>query len=779
MSLNADVRRFEEARRLFVEGTAALELGDLEVAEEKLCASLKLLPHRRSIEANLAILYKLKADSCASHSLTNRAIELYERALELNPNLASALSNKGLLLCDNLDSLSEAVLCFEKALSIDPHFADAHLNLGVCMRRKGAITETLECYARALSLDPMLTEAWVNRGNTLNELGRHDEALLSHDRAIELNPDFAEAWANRGVTLSELRCFEEALASYDRTIKIDPNHANAWSNRGNLLNDLKRHGEALISCDRSIELDSNHAEAWNNRSNCLIDLKRQEDALHSYEIAIEIRSDFAEAWGNRGNALRNLKRYEEAVASYKRSIDLKPNIPYVLGDLLHTQMKICDWSNLKQWCEILQERLLAGDKVSAPFPVLGLFDSPWLQKKCAEIYAKDQLSPTIQVRAAHARAQRNKIRVDYFSMDYREHPVSNLMAGLIECHDRSEFEIYGFSFGTNTDDRMRQRLERAFDKFFDVQNLSELDIARLAQEQEIDIAVDLGGYTKDSRPSIFAHGAAPIQINYLGYPRTMGSESIDYLIADQVLIPDDLQSAYSEKIIYLPNSYQVNDSRRLTSDRIFTREELGLPPSGFVFCCFNNPWKMTPEILSSWARILATVSNSVLWLFNDNLSSMHHLKAEAKTRGIPEAKLILAESLPNAEHRGRYPMADLFLDTFPYGAHTTASDSLWAGVPVITRLGTSFASRGAASLLNALALPELVTRDLNEYESLAIELATNSEKLAHVKSKLARNRSNSPRFDTVGYTKHLEFAFKVVYDRYQANISPDHIHLSL
>jgi predicted O-linked N-acetylglucosamine transferase (SPINDLY family) len=625
----------------------------------------------------------------------------------------------------------------------------------------------------------MLAEAWVNRGNALNELGRHDEALLSHDRAVDLNPDFAEAWANRGVTLSELRCYEKALASYDRAIKINPNHANAWSNRGNLLNDLKRHGEALISCDRSIEIDPNHAEAWYNRGNCFMDLKREEDALHSYEKAIEIRSDFAEAWSNRGNALRSLKRYEEAVASYQRSIDLKPNIPYVLGDLLHTQMKICDWSNLQQWREILQERLLAGEKASAPFPVLGLFDSPWLQKKCAEVYAKDQLSPTIQLGAAHPRTQRNKIRVGYFSMDFREHPVSHLMAGLIECHDRSEFEIYGFSFGINTDDRMRQRLEKAFDKFFEVRDLSELDIARLAQEQELDIAVDLGGYTQDSRPRIFAHRAAPIQINYLGYPGTMGSGSIDYLIADPVLIPDDLQSAYSEKIIYLPNSYQVNDSKRLTSDRIFTREELGLPPSGFVFCCFNNPWKMTPEILSSWARILAAVSNSVLWLFNDNPFSMHHLKAEAKTRGIPEAKLTMAESLPNSEHLARYPMADLFLDTFPYGAHTSASDSLWAGVPVVTRLGTSFASRVAASLLNALALPELVTRDLDEYESLAIELATNSEKFARVKSKLARNRLTSPLFDTKGYTKHLELAFKIAHDRYQSNIAPNHIHLSL
>jgi len=351
-------------------------------------------------------------------------------------------------------------------------------------------------------------------------------------------------------------------------------------------------------------------------------------------------------------------------------------------------------------------------------------------------------------------------------MDFREHPVARLIVELIERHDREGFEVYGFSFGINTDDPMRRRLEKAFDKFLDVSSLSERQIADMSCELEVDIAVDLGGYTQDSRPQIFAYRAAPIQINYLGYPGTMGAPHIDYLMADPILIPTDSQGAYSEKVIYLPNCYQPNDSGRKVSSRVYSRRELGLPEEGFVFCCFNNNWKILPNLFDCWMRILRSVEGSVLWLFEDNPTAAKNLCKEAQSREIDPGRLVFAQAMANSEHLARYRCADLFLDTFPYNAHTTASDALWVGVPLLTLQGQSFASRVASSLLVNVGIPELITSTLQDYEAMAIELANNAERLGELKRRLSENRSTAPLFDTQLLTQHIESAYKTAYDRY-------------
>ena len=653
-------------------------------------------------------------------------------------------------------------------------------NLAACYNELKQSDKSLYFSDKALSIDPNYAEAWSNRGIALNDLKRHEEALASCERSIELKPDCAEAWSNRGNALNDLKRHEEALVSCERSIKLKPDCAEAWSNRGIALNNLRRHEEALASCERSIELKPSSAEAWSNRGNTLRDLRRHEEALTSYERSIKLKPDYAEAWSNRGIALNDLKRYEEALASYERSIKLKPDSDYILGNLLHTQMKICDWADLDGRCQTLGG-LLTANRASSPFAVLGLFDDPLLQQQCAELHAKSKFNFNNERRLITKEGRRdpkNKIRVGYFSADFHDHATMYLMAELFDCHDRGKFEVFGFSFGPKKDDAMRNRAQKGLDSFFDVSSLSDPNVAALARAQQIDIAVDLKGYTQDSRPAIFGHGAAPIQINYLGFPGTMGTPAIDYLIADRVLIPDNLKSAYSEKIIYLPNSYQVNDSKRKISDRAFTREELGLPESSFVYCCFNNNWKILPEIFDTWVRITQRVPNSVLWLYEDNPTAALNLKAQAKRQKLDPSRLVFARHLPHAEHLARYRLADLFLDTFPCTAHTTASDALWAGLPVLTRFGKSFASRVASSLLHGAGLPELITHTTEEYESLAIDLAKNSGKISSLKARLANNRATCPLFNTALFTQHIESAYQAVYERYHGGLAPEHIYVS-
>jgi predicted O-linked N-acetylglucosamine transferase (SPINDLY family) len=351
------------------------------------------------------------------------------------------------------------------------------------------------------------------------------------------------------------------------------------------------------------------------------------------------------------------------------------------------------------------------------------------------------------------------------------------MAELFELHDKNQFELIGFSFGPIVNDDVRQRLLKSFDQFIEVGRKSDIEVIKLSRDLNIDIAVDLKGVTQDARTGIFAHRAAPIQVNYLGYPGTLGADYMDYIIADKTLISPELHSYYSEKVVYLPNSYQVNDRKRLISDRQFTRQDLGLPEQGFVFCCFNNNYKILPTTLEGWMRILKAVEGSVLWFLQDNLWVAQNLKKEAKNRGIDAQRLVFAERMPLPDHLARHRLADLFLDTFPYNAHTTTSDALWAGLPVLTLIGQSFASRVAASLLNTIGLPELIANTQEEYEALAIELALNTKRLADIKLKLAKNRLSTPLFNTPLFTKNLEAAYIQMYERHHSGLEPDHISI--
>ncbi|CAM8623907.1 Spy Predicted O-linked N-acetylglucosamine transferase, SPINDLY family [Burkholderiales bacterium] len=741
--------------------------------------------HKEAIRGYSEVLKKREDPMCLSNlaACHNEILEFAEglscseRALRLGPGQPDALLNHGNALA-GLMRYDEALASYNQALELAPDYAEAWSNRGNTLRDLRRYEESLDSCDRAIRIKPNYAEAWNNRGNALNDLSRHGDALTSYERALELVPDYAEAWSNRGAALNSLKRYEEALTSYERALELKPDYAEAWSNRGNTLRDLRRYDESLDSCDRAIRIKPNYAEAWNNRGATLNGLKRHEEALTSYERALELKPDYAEAWSNRGNALNDLKRHEEALASYDGSIKLKPDADYVLGDLIHTQMKICDWAVLHERCQTLEKRLLNGERASTPFVVLGLFDKPQLQKRCAELYAERALGFTSPLAAIARRPRRDKIRIGYFSMDFREHPVSHLIAELIELHDRRRFEVFGFSFGINTRDPMRQRLEKSFDKFLDVKDLSDTQITELSRELEIDIALDLGGHTKDSRPQIFTERAAPIQISYLGYPGTWGAHCMDYLIGDKVVITDSNREHFFEKIIFLPNQFQVNPSYRPIASSQKSRNDYGLPEKSFVFCCFNNNWKIISSVFYQWLRILQKVPQSVLWLYVDNPTSATNLREEAIKHGLSPERVIFAGSVTREKYLEQYKFADLFLDTRPYNAGTTASDALWAGLPVLTQVGESFASRMAASLLANIGIAELITHTDEEYEALAVALASNPEKLANIKAMLTNNRLKKPLFDTPSFTKHIESAYQEAYERYQNGLPIDHIHIN-
>lgn len=540
---------------------------------------------------------------------------------------------------------------------------------------------------------------------------------------------------------------------------------------------MQRLDEALASYDKALALRPTFSEAFNNRGTLLKELKRFDEALASYTKAISLRPTYSQAFNNRGTLLRELKRFDEALTNYEHALALEPGCEFLLVDKLHTQLQMCDWRHLSHQLKQVIPSIEKGLKVTRPFPLLGLIDEPALQLRAAGIYV-DSEYPSVSAQSDFMdREMSEKIRIGYYSADFHNHATCYLMAELFELHNKNKFEIYGFSFGPDRQDAMRNRVTRSFYNFFDVTQKSDREVALMSRGFGIDIAVDLKGFTKYERTGIFSQRCAPLQVNYLGYPGTLGAPYFDYIIADKTLIPEESQRYYSEKIVYLPQSYQVNDSKRQISPRVFARRELGLPEKSFVFCCFNNNYKILPKTFDVWMRLLKRVNGSVLWLLEDNPIAATNLRKEAEFRGVDSARLIFAPRMELAEHLARHRAADLFLDTLPYNAHTTGSDALRAGLPLLTQMGQSFAARVAASLLNAMDLPELITKTQEEYETKAIELATNPVHLAKIREKLSQNLKTSTLFDAQLFTRHIEAAYTTMYSRLLDGKEPDHFEV--
>jgi predicted O-linked N-acetylglucosamine transferase (SPINDLY family) len=641
-------------------------------------------------------------------------------------------------------------------------------------QEKGELERAAGLYRKALALAPGRPSVTNNLATVLFQLKRYAESKQLCERLLETHPQDAMALLNLGNCQVKLDSAEEALGSYEKALEMRPDYAEALASRAIALLEMKRPQEALESCDRALGVKPDFAEALSNRAKALRQLMRSQEALTSYERALDIRPAFVEALQGSGNALMDLGRYQEAAVNYEKALAINPDLEYVSGDLAWARTRCCDWRGRNEEVGRLVGAIRAGKRSVRPFMALSMTDSPQDQLLCARTWISDNFSVSPAPFWNGARFRHDRIRIAYLSADLREHVMAYCLLGLFEKHDQARFETTAISLGPDVPSEMRSRLKGTFSRFVDVQRQSDREVADLLRELEIDIAVDLNGFTADARTGIFALRAAPVQVNYLGYPGTMGADYIDYIVADRFVIPEQHFPCFSEKVAYLPDTYMATDSGRVIADWTPARAEAGLPERGFVFCSFNNGYKINPLIFDVWMRLLAKVEGSVLWLREGGKEAMRNLRDEAAHRGIAPERLVFAARAERIQdHLPRQRLADLALDTLPYNGHGTTSDALWAGLPVLACLGKTFAGRVAASLLSAVGLSELITRSLEEYEDLALELATNRKRLADIKSKLARNRDTYPLFDTDRFRRHIEAAYTTMWERYQRGEPPE------
>jgi predicted O-linked N-acetylglucosamine transferase (SPINDLY family) len=777
--------RFAEAAKLYRkvvrknprEANALHSLGLIEAASGNRLEAAQLMARSVALQpANIQFIQNHATVLCQLGQFET-ASEACRNGLEREPsNLYLLYVAAGALLKQG--KLADALATFDRLLALEPRHVPAITERGSVLLELGQHDAARESAERAIAIEPNYAEAHSNKGILLGIERQHAEALASFDVALKLSPDLPYAWSGRGNVLFELRRLDDAGTAYERALAVQPKLAEAWLGLGNVFFELKRFGEALQTYDNAIAIQPNLAAAWLGRGNVLFDLRRAGEALAAYEKALSFAPGSAEAWAGCGNVFSILKRHGEAFAAYDKAFAIKPELTGLEGDRIRARMQICDWDGLEAECAALLQSVRDGKPAASPFAFLGTGASGADELACARAWAARRYPASAQPLSG-APYDHDKIRIGYLSADFREHPVSYLLAGVFERHDRARFEITGISIGPADASPIRRRLEKSFDRFIDASALGVDDTARRIREGEIDILIDLNGFTQNARTSIFARRPAPLQVNYLGYPGTMSADYIDYIIADPVLIPEAHRESYREKVIWLPHSYLPHDAAsRAISDRHFNRGEFGLPERGFVFCCFNNAYKLNPRLFASRMRILKAVEGSVLWLSRDNDVAVDNLRKEAAASAVDPARLVFADRVPSAaEHLARHRLADLFLDTLPYNAHTTASDALWAGLPVLTQPGESFAGRVAASLLTAVGLPELIVESQEQFEHLAVELANSSPRLAALSARLAQNRLTQPLFDTPLYVRHLEQAYAAMLGRCQDGLRPDHIDL--
>lgn len=614
---------------------------------------------------------------------------------------------------------------------------------------------------------PLLTLIGVAALST----GKFNQARAAFAKVTQLRPDDADAHNNLGIAQNEIGQREQAIASYRRALALAPDNAAAHNNLGNALRRLGRLPEAMDCFRKALALKPDYAEAYNNQGNAFRDGGEIDSALEAYQQALRLRPAYADALSNLAGAFGDLRRREEAIACYERALEINPGNATARAEKLHQQAHICDWDAIAADAAFIPRLGVTGEPVS-PFAMLALEDAPERHRVRSERYAQKKYARTPLPSRQPPPARPELLRIGYFSGDFFDHATMHLMAKLFEIHNRTRFSLHAFSYGPQRKDAMRERAEAAFDRFHDVRGQSDEAVAELVRREGIDIAVDLKGHTTDARLGVLAYRPAPVQMSYIGYPGPIGAPFIDYIIADETVIPRQERRHYSERIVFLPHSYQVNDDSRIISDRAISRAEAGLPEDGFVFCCFNNAFKISSTEYDIWMRLLGKIDASVLWLLEANRWAIQNLRMHAERRGIDPNRIVFAPRAPVGEHLARHRCADLFLDTFNYNAHTTASDALWAGLPLLTKAGEGFAARVGASLLSALGLLDLVSTNAADYERIAFDLAGNRDKLLAIKARLAANRLSAPLFKTERFARHLEQAFDQVYARYLDDQAP-------
>ena len=759
LALQADNAAAFEGR-----GNALTDLGRFSEALADYNKAIELSPYNPDAHCARAV---------AQHALGRYAEALvgFDEAVAIDQNFAEAWSNRGNTLLA-LKRPQEALNSFDRAIACHVDYAEAHSNRGVALTALNRTDEALQSIDKAIALQPERAEAWLNRGNALIAANRPSDALLEFQRALARRPDYAPAHFGCGLSLQRQRKMREAQICYQSALRSRPDYPEALNHLAVLRHVDGNHQEAVQLLRRALSLEPDYAEAHANLGSVCLVLGQVDEARRHLARAIELAPDLSSARIDRASLLADSGDHEAAVADLEAVVARDPYHPYALGLALGTQMRLADWSNFESYRSLIESGVQTSARVAPPLVISQVCADPALQKQGAAIWVDDLYPPNQSLGDLKLppRSTQERIRVGYFSSDFRAHPVSVLCAELFELHDRRQFEVIGFDFGPRSEDAFRLRVSRAFDQFIDIRGLSDEAAARLAREMGLHIAVDLNGHTLFARTGIFARRAAPVQISYLGYPATSGASYIDYVIADAVVMPASLRPHFSEHVLYLPACFQVNDRQRRASDQRFSRSELGLPDDGFVYCCFNNSSKLTPEQFFVWMQILQRVPQAVLWLIADNSAAALRLQQMAERQGVSSSRLVFARRRAAADYLAQYRQADLFLDCLPYNAGTTASDALWMGVPVLTQAGNTYAGRMAASLLTAAGLAELITDSDQAYVDLAVGLAADRSRLTDIRQHLISSRDALPLFDTPQTVHHLEAGYRLMVQRYERGL---------
>ncbi|WP_051767888.1 tetratricopeptide repeat protein [Sphingobium sp. DC-2] len=683
------------------------------------------------LQAELAEIGKLHADA----DYEQMAIRS-EKLARTFPQLSALQGVLGVAYL-GLDNPALASTALRKAIESHPSDPVHHNNLGIALRQMGQLQEAEACYLEATRLNPDYAQAWYNLANLYAAQDRPDSAADAYGAALAIQPDYVDVHYNLGNLHRENRRYAQAMDCYERLTRLRPDHFDGWTNLA------------------SAQL----AEG------------RTESAIASFRQAASIDPANGRAFINLANGLTLAGALNEAHEAFSRAHDILPSDHHVSAQLLYLEAHLCDWTRRDQFSALPIQAAKGNDPIP-PFIALPFEDDPARLFARARIVAQAAMPNRSPAFAPPDRQPGGKIRIGYFSADFHDHATLHLMSGLLREHDRERFEIRAYSFGADDGSGRRQALLTCLDAFTDIREMSDAEVLERVRADALDIAVDLKGHTRDARLSLFAGRMAPVQIGYLGYPGTIGANFLDYIVADQVVIPAGAEVHYAEQVIRLPGSYQTNDDQRAIGYCPADRTELGLPRDGFVFCCFNQNWKIGPREFDIWMRLLKQVEGSVLWLIRSNPWAQVNLQEQARLRGVDPARLVFAEKIPHADHLARHIHADLFLDTFVVNAHTTASDALWGGLPMLTVAGEQFASRVGASLLSALDMPDLIASSPDHYEAMALELAHSPEKLAALKARLAVNRTSSPLFDTTAHTRSLEAAYEAAHERRLQGLAP-------
>jgi protein O-GlcNAc transferase len=775
----------------------AAQQGDLAGAERLIRREIELRPNHPASYNNLGSVLQQQArltDAVAAHrqavklnpnyaeayfSLGNafrqlghldEAMEAYRSAITARREYPEAHNNIGVLL-QMQGRLDQAASAYREAVALRPGYAEAHFNLGSVLHQKHELDAAEAAYRRVLALNPAIAVVHNNLATVLKDQRRLDHALAGFETAIKLDADYAEAHYNRATVLRELARLEDALAAYGQAMELRHDYADAINNAGIVLQELGRAGEAINLYRRLLESMPAHADAWNNLGTALLADRRPDEALAAFEQALARRPDFPEAFYNLGNASRELGDLTGAIAAYRNALRLRSDYADAFSQLVYHRALGCDWDA----CDADQKRLVgmarAGVRVP-PFYLLAAPASAADQLICAQHWIKPIAPPPETVFQHRTFVEAGRIRLGYLSGDFHRHATAQLMAELFECHDRDRFEVSAYSYGPDDHSPMRARLVAAFDRFNDIRVLSNREAAQLIHADKVDILIDLKGYTHHARPAISTYRPAPVQVSYLGYPATMGTDCIDYIMVDRFVVPGDQQPFFQERLVHLPVCYQVNDRKREVAMARTSRQHWGLPGEGLVLCSFNNSYKISPVVFDIWMRLLRSLPGSVLWLLEANDLVKGNLRSEAAKRGVASGRLVFAPVVAAAEHLERHRHADLFLDTLPCNAHTTASDALWAGLPVLTCCGDTFAGRVAGSLLTAIGMPELITGSLDQYEKTALALACDPQRLIGLRRKLEANRDGSGLFDLPACTANIEAAYVQMWQTWRSGQKP-------